>query len=340
VTNSDCSGATPLCQAGVCAAGAWTAQTPLGSYGSANDQFYDPIGVAISANGLELYIADNNNKRIGVWKRPDTNTAWAAQTPLGSSGTGNDQFNTPYGVAISTDGLELYVADAGNPRIAVWTRTSTTDAWTAQTPLGSYGTGNNQFSSPVGVAISTDGLTLYVSDNFNHRISVWTRTTTAGTWTAQTPLGNGPGTSDNQFSYPGGVAISTDGLGLYVADSGNNRIALWTRTTISGAWTAQTPLGNGQPTAGTASDQFNSPTFVAISPDGLALYITDTSNNRLAVWTRTTTAGTWTAQTPLGNGQGSANDQFGTPRGVAIAPDGLELYIASNYSRIAVWKYV
>jgi sugar lactone lactonase YvrE len=107
------------------------------------------------------------------------------------------------------------------------------------------------------------------------------RVTTSAAWQAQTPLGNGEGAADNQFYFPFGVAVTADGLALYVGDRGNNRIAVWTRADTSAAWQAQTPLGNGQ---GSADNQFYRPNGVAVTADGLALYVADSGNHRIAVW--------------------------------------------------------
>jgi hypothetical protein len=100
-------------------------------------------------------------------------------------------------------------------------------------------------------------------------------------WTAQPPLGNGKGEDDNQFSYPCGMAVTAGGLALYVGDSGNHRIAVWTRATTSAAWQAQTPLGNGE---GQDDNQFYYPRGVAVTADGLALYVSDSGNQRIAIW--------------------------------------------------------
>jgi DNA-binding beta-propeller fold protein YncE len=211
--------------------------------------------------------------------------------------------------------------------------------WTAQTPLGNgEGTDNDQFNNPIGVAVTADGLALYVADYYNHRIAVWTRATTSAAWQAQPPLGNGRGRASNQFDIPWGVAVTGDGRTLYVADLENSRIAVWTRGTRNDPWQAQTPLGNGD---GQAIDQFNYPSGVAVTADELALYVADTSNRRIAVWTRATTSAAWQAQSPLGNGDGTAIDQFNLPYGVAVTADGLALYVADNFNqRIAVWQQV
>jgi len=318
----------------------WATQAPIGSGpGTGNNEFSSPWGVALSTDGLELFVADYDNRRIAVWSRTSTSAAWTAQAPFGSGpGSGNGNFEAPSGVALTADGLTLYVSDSSsNHRIAVWTRTSTTAAWTAQTPFGA-----GSLSQPAGIALSSDDLTLYVADAFDNQIKWWTRTsTTSTTWTPQTPLGTTtPGQDDDKFWAPFGVAPSADGLTLYIADGGNFRVGVWTRTSTSAAWAAQSPIGvpNDPPASSPANDQFGAPYDVAVSADGLSLYVADWYYNRLAVWTRTSTTAAWTAQTPVGGPTaGSGNNQFNGPKSVTLSSDGKALYVGdTGNNRVAV----
>jgi PKD repeat protein len=81
---------------------------------------------------------------------------------IGSSGSGDNQFNNPRG--ITTDGTYLYVADSSNHRIVK--RLCTDLSYVSK--IGSSGSGDDQFNNPRG--ITTDGTYLYVADSYNHRI--------------------------------------------------------------------------------------------------------------------------------------------------------------------------
>ena len=94
---------------------------------------------------------------------PATVGAQTYLTQWGSSGTGNGQFNQPYGVATDAAG-DVYVADAGNNRIQKFTGTGT-----YITQWGSGGSGDGQFDYPKGVATDAAG-NIYVSDTGNNRI--------------------------------------------------------------------------------------------------------------------------------------------------------------------------
>ena len=84
-------------------------------------------------------------------------------TTWGSSGTGDGQFDFPFGVATDGSG-NVYVADDGNHRIQKFDASGTfLTAW------GSDGSGNGQFHFPQGVATDGSG-NVYVSDTNNQRI--------------------------------------------------------------------------------------------------------------------------------------------------------------------------
>ncbi len=87
----------------------------------------------------------------------------------GSKGTGDGQFNLPWGVALAPDG-NAYVTDGWNHRIQYFTPTgSFLGKW------GSYGKGNGQFYLPRGIAFNAAGGRVYVCDAGNARIQYFRR---------------------------------------------------------------------------------------------------------------------------------------------------------------------
>ena len=209
---------------------AWRYRAQFGSEGTGDGQFQDPVGVAVSADGRTACVADTEH-RISVWTRTsDTSTDWSPSTTFGSEGTSDTNFNLPYGVAVSADGRTAWVADSGNNRISVWTRpTSTSIEWSPSSRFGSGpGSGGANFKYPSGVTVSADGRTARVADANNHRISVWTRKSDTSTdWSHSITFGS-EGSGNPNFSYPPGVAVSTDGRTAWVADRVNKRISIWT----------------------------------------------------------------------------------------------------------------
>jgi hypothetical protein len=134
------------------------------------------------------------------------------------------RFDYPYG--ITTDGADLYVADANNHtirQIIVSSGMVTTFAGTASASGSTNGTGAGaRFNHPEG--ITSDGIYLYVADTGNNTIrkiviSTKVVTTLAGVAGA-VGTADGTGTAA-RFNYPTGIA--TDGTDLYVSDTNNLR---------------------------------------------------------------------------------------------------------------------
>jgi len=81
----------------------------------------------------------------------------------GTFGTGDGEFEKPWGVAVASDG-SVYVSDWGNERIQKFTSEGVfVSKW------GTFGTGDGEFNQPIGIAVASDG-SVYVSDWGNERI--------------------------------------------------------------------------------------------------------------------------------------------------------------------------
>ena len=134
--------------------------------------FNEPTDVA--ASSTYVYVADMLNHRI---RRISTANGWT--TTLAGSGSGAFRdgtgaaasFNRPRGVALSTDGLTLYVADERNARIRQIVISSGVVSTLAGSGVVGFadGTGTSaSFRLPLMVAASAT--TLFVTDGPDHRI--------------------------------------------------------------------------------------------------------------------------------------------------------------------------
>jgi PKD repeat protein len=180
---------------------------------------------------------------------------------------------------------------------------------------GSAGSGDGQFNNPEG--IDNYDTTIYVADQNNNRVQKFTLT---GTWQSFT--------STAQFNHPAGIFCDVGNLLFYVADKDNNQIK---KLNLSGSllvsWGA----------SGSGEGQLNHPFSVAKMPAGVSggyaskVYVTDTGNNRIQIFSTTGT---------FYNGWGSAgsqNGQFNSPRGIAIGSTGY-VYVA-DYNNNRVQKF-
>ena len=217
----------------------------------------------------------------------------------GTTGAGDGQFISPYGVAVDANG-NVYVVDTNNNRIQKFTSTGA-----FLTKWGTNGTGNGQFQNPVAVTVDSVG-DVYVADYGNHRVQKFTST---GAYLAQWGT---QGTGNGQFRYPSGVAVDSSG-NVYVADGLNYRVQKFTST-----GTYVTKWGS----YGTGNGQFNYPWSVAVDATG-NVHVADINNFRIQKFT-----GTGTYLTQWGT-NGTGNGQFKYPSGVAVDSSG-NVYVAEN----------
>ena len=198
-------------------------------------------------------------------------------------------FNHPYGLSIDQD--ELFVADMGNNRVLLWnkvpTGSETPDVVLGQPDLTSPPVADCSHFSEPRVVFSAGGK-LIVSDWFNHRILIWNsvpkKTDPGNPVAADLILGNpdcrpdAAGSTKHTFNEPRGVW--SDGTRLVVADTGNNRVLIWTHFPTGPTDDADIVLGTGK--AGAGRQQFNGP--YGVDSDGTRLFVSDWHNNRVLMW--------------------------------------------------------
>lgn len=179
-----------------------------------------------------------------------------------------------------------------------------------------------KFSRPTFVFVDDKG-SLYVCDQWNHRIQKWTQGATSGITVAG---GKGPGSGAGQLKNPSAVYVDSRGV-IYIADTDNDRIQRWmpgdtTGTTVAG--------GNGR---GSRPDQLSYPAGVFVDSYD-HIFIADALNSRIQKWSPNAVTGTTVAG---GQFAGSDSTQLNTPLGVFADAAG-NLYIADTQNdRIQQW---
>lgn len=232
----------------------------------------NPSGFDVDSSG-NVYVASTGNHQ--VWKFNPTTSSFAADTNFGFGGfigdtngaTGSDtnEFNAPFDVAVSPDGGTISVSDSGNNRIQQFSTNGTFIA-----AFGSPGGDVGQFNMPKGLTYDSTG-NLIIADSGNNRIVSAQGSTVLG-------VSGMSGTAFGQFNAPAGVGVNE--RGIYVADTGNNRIqcfnplanGVYGFTTTDTRFVLSTNLS--QPRAVAAVDNLTNEMF----------YVADTGNNRVLLY--------------------------------------------------------
>ena len=299
-------------------------------------RFERPTGMV--SDGTNLYVTDSGSNKIRKIVIATGVVTTLAGTGVEGSADGAGAVATFFNpIGITTDGTYLYVTDSWNRKIrkieiATGTVSSLTDSTAA-------------LYNPAG--ITTDGTNLYVADAGNKQIrkvviATGAVSTLAGVsptrfvvaslgGTGSPPVAaDGPGSSAT-FSSPRDIA--TDGINLYVTDSGNNKIRKIVIAT--GVVSSLTGVANTAGVEGAADGVASAARFYhpqGITTDGVNLYVTDVGNNKVrkvviatgAVSSLTGMANTVGARGAT-NGAGAAAT-FDWPFGITIS--GSMLYVS------------
>jgi hypothetical protein len=338
-----------------------------------------PEGALVA--GGKLLLSDGGANRILVWNAAPSSAApadYALGTPSGPNnltsrgvnngvGASGSSMSLPNGVY--SDGTRLFVMDESYSRTLVWNTIPTADGQSASFALGQAAGANNlNLAVPASGAsgmnyprggIFVKGNSLFVADSNNNRVLVWNTLPTAAqpadfalgqpadaTNLTATAANNG-GISGSSSYLP--TSIWSDGTKLFVADTGNNRVLVWSSipsTPVAASFALGQPadgsnlntrtINNG----GISGSSMDYPCSVFTM--GGALYVADASNNRVLVWSSIPSDVT-PASFALGQGDlttgAIATTASGMSQPIGVHGDGTRLYVAdANNNRVLVWS--
>jgi hypothetical protein len=289
--------------------------------GTATGSVLRPRSVVVS--GDQLYISESDSNRVHMFSASTFapvgelgQRADSSNTP-NSNGASAASLETPRGLA--SDGTHLWVADSANNRVLGFgLATDPVTGASASIVLGQLNfltNGFNQSSTAANGATSAPrGLSavdgkLYVADTNNHRVLEFGTPLVAG----EAPsLVYGQPNGTLALPNSGGVAsastldaprgVFSDGIHVFIADTGNNRVLVSSAASKSTSATlvlGQSGFTETAANAGGASAKtMQAPTGVYY--DGTRLWVADTGNHRVLVWNSIPTSNGKAADLVLG----------------------------------------
>jgi DNA-binding beta-propeller fold protein YncE len=262
-----------------------------------------PVAVTVSPDGTLAVTAGYNGRAIGLYRR----SANGALTAVGIV----RHVTGPSGLAFRSDGNLLLVASTKG---LLAFRLSGTTLLRSAGPIPC-----DEFTGCTAVAFSPDGLFAYAVAGGGAHGSI--------TSYAVSPAGELvrlPPTVAHAIDQPRSVAVSPDGLNIYVAASVSDGVAIFTRdmasATIaqSGCITVTGSKGACAKSAGLAGAG-----SLAVSSDGKNLYVASPVSNSLTVFARAVDGSLQATQALAPRGVSSVS-------GVAVSPDGRNVYAAGH----------
>jgi uncharacterized protein (TIGR03437 family) len=251
-----------------------------------------PTAVFLDANN-GLWVADTGNDRV-LYYGPITGNGQAATLVLGQSDFIND-IQSQYlpkttassllaPASVSSDGTRLFIADSFENRVLIWNTIPSSNNQAADVVLGQkdfVSNLSNTYSLTSDAAGTTIENSVLCATNGND-----TTSETGKSFPLYPPM--------CAATLSGPMAVISDGTRLYVADAGNDRVLVW--NTIPDANTVPADVILGQPNDQvdlssdssypqlvSGTDTFKTPN--ALAWDGTNLYVADTFNRRISVFT-------------------------------------------------------
>lgn len=293
------------------------------------DTMSQPAGLSVIAG--QLYVVDSGNHRILKWNTLPSEDGEAPNLVMGQDNLECNETNRRgvissgslfFPMAIrSGDDKRVFVADKDNHRVLIWNKPPFTNGWPADLVLGQTEVdgrepnrgefdkcGPDTMSFPTGVFYHAETDKLFVVDQGNNRVLIWNKLPNQNGRAADIVLGQKNMYSRSVNAGYGARRGSADGMyfptdvvfgrkGLFVSDTGNNRILVWKELPTQNGQPADFVIGqknfsdnrfnrNGDVGAATLNDPYGMflDEDLENEEDPGRLYIADRGNARVVVW--------------------------------------------------------
>jgi len=284
---------------------------------------------SVATDGTRLWVADTGNARVLQWDAlPIADRAFPSQL-IGQSQASSHTTNVASqaiirsAVGVAAAGGKLLVVDGASNRVLVWTSLPTTSTQPANFVLGQI-----NFTATAACALGatglcnpervwTDGTRIAVADTGNNRVLLWNQFPTSNGQAADVVIGqanfnsNAAGAvSASSLDKPRGMAFGQNRF--FVADTSRHRVLAWEGFPTTNGQAANFVVGQPNMTdsaanagAGQGATSLNAAGFNFVYGGGVAagagsLFVADTQNQRVMVFTPIPTSTGASANAVLG----------------------------------------
>ncbi len=238
---------------------------------STSAQTNAPYGVAFSADGTKMFIADSENRSVHQYALATPFDLNGGVTHSGSFDVSNED-NSPHDLVFSSDGQKLFVVGDQNNQIVQYTLTTAFDITSGVTAAGALDIGG-QDPQPTAAVFNADGTKLYLLGANSKNIYQFSLSNpfdvTSGVTDDGTPL-NVNGEENN----PQGFAFNSDGTQLFLTGAQGDDVNVYDLTSPFDITAGATHVGTFDVKA-----QDNAPRGIVFSADGSKMFIVGSNSD-------------------------------------------------------------
>lgn len=294
------------------------------------------LGLAASADGQHVYATSFSGDALITYKLDQATNLLTFVELLEEGGTSSgcspcliiDGLDGAAGVAVSGDGKNVYVVSTQDDAIAHFDRDDTTGMLLFRGSMKEGEDGVTGMNGARDVAVSPDGAHVYVTSYWGAAgtggtVAVFARHPLTGALTFVTAYADGQ-VGVTHLDGATGVAVSPDGGQVYVAAQGDDALTVFQRDSFDGMLTQIQVEVDGTRINGLAGAN-----DVAVSPDGLTVYVAGFADNGVGLFERLVGDGRLLYATAYIDGTNGGNLLAG-PRRLAVSPDNRDVYVTAN----------
>jgi len=330
----------------------------LDGCGGDTDGLDGAFSLAVSPDGNSVYVVSLDDSAIVRFKRKGSGEL-IPKGCIQDNDSGVDQcseeadaLNAAAGVAVSPDGLDVYVTSLGDAAVTHFDRDPDTGALTfvgciddtSGPETCTEDDPTDGLNGAGGITVSPDGASVYVASGTGSRAIVRsTRDLTDGTLKAKGCIDDPAGVDPCDDTTDGldgaaNVAVSPDGTSVYVTAAFSDTIVRFKRDVADGSLKPKgciEDIDNASPVCADQAQGLSFASDVAISPDGESVYVSSHGDDASIDWfKRNLTNGALTLKDCVED-TGKANcdkdaDGLSGARGIDLSADGTSLYVAGQ----------
>jgi len=281
-------------------------------------------GLALSPDGHHLYVASEGDNGVGVFTRDVDTGILAFVEAQKSPAVGIDLLDGAKDVVVSPDGRHVYVASIFDNAVAVFSRNATTGRLTLEGGVRDGVDGVDGLGRAGDLVISRDGHHIYVAGSDDDAVAVFSRNVTTGLLSFVEVQRDGVGAVTG-LDGATSVSLSPDGARLFATGSLDDALVVFDRDALSGGLTLVQELREGVG----GVDGLDGANDVAVSPDGLRVYVASTIENAVAVFAYRPSGVPLAWTETIRDGVGGV-DGLNMALALAVDPASDRLYVASS----------